>query len=109
VSSANSVVTSVVPATIRADAEGLDPRRLVGEGEVAESDRGDRLDGEVDRVEDRQVRVVFGPVVAEVQDERGDQEQHQPERHGNAQRPIGDAQHRAQRAPARGADARAEV
>jgi hypothetical protein len=93
----------------QADAERLDPRRLVGEGEVAEADRGDGLDREVDRVEDRQVRVVPGPVVAEVQHERGDQEQHQAERGGDAQRPVGDAENGPQNAAGRGACARAYI
>ncbi len=39
------------------DAEGLDPGRLAREGEVAEADRRDRLDCEVDGVEQRQAGI----------------------------------------------------
>ena len=42
--SARITVLRVTPATIRSDPEDLHPGRLVGEGEVAEADRGEGLD-----------------------------------------------------------------
>ena len=70
----------------------------MGEGEVAEADRGEGLDGEVDRLDQREVAAV-GLAVGEPQDDRRDDQHRQREHQGDHHRAVGPLGERAAHPP----------
>ncbi len=83
------------PAEHQRDGERAQPRRLLGEGEVAVADGGDRLHGEVQGVEHGHVRAV-GFDVPEPQHDDRQHGQAQQRQQCRAQRAVGLGDERAQ-------------